>query len=243
MKKPERITILLAGGQNMNIAAYLRVSTDSQSVAHQQNAVEEWAKARGYKTSELIYFKDEGISGALPKSKRAGFNALLTGVMAGKVKRVLVFETSRLSRDFLTYLEFLSTCQKQGCSVEVIGKGEQAFSTSQDMLMASIHAFLGQAEREKISERTKSGLAAAKARAMAEGRALKLGAPKGHSRNLGWQKEHDPALVRQVLNLEKKGLSCRQIALVMNDAAGTSVISAPKVGRLVKRYKATSTSK
>lgn len=230
------VVLAIAGRPTMTIASYLRVSTDAQSVSHQQNAVETWAKERGYKVSDIIYFRDEGISGALPKTKRPGFNALLGGVVAGKIKRVLVFETSRLSRDFLTYLEFLQTCHQHQCAVEVIGKGEQAFATSQDMLVASIHAFLGQAEREKISERTKSGLAGAKAKGK------KLGAPRGHSRNKGWTKEHDRDQVKQVVELKRQGLSDRKIAKILNTAAGKTIISAPKVGRLIKKYQASKDS-
>lgn len=232
--RTDKVTIII-GGHPMSIGVYLRCSTSDQSVEHQASAVTDWVKQKGYCTSDLIWFRDEGISGAKGAAGRAGYASLLAEVMAGKLQKVLVFETSRVSRDFFEYLRFIDTCRKNSCSVEVVGKGEVGLENSQDLLIASIHAFLGQAEREKISQRTKSGLANAKSKG------VKLGRPPvkdGEKPKAGWRKEHAPSLVKQILELAEMNVPYRKIASILNSAAGKSVVSPAKISRIVNAAKA-----
>jgi DNA invertase Pin-like site-specific DNA recombinase len=195
----------------------------------------DWVRQRGYSTSDLIWFRDEGISGAKGAAGRAGYASLLAEVMSGKLHKILVFETSRVSRDFFEYLRFIDICRKNSCSVEVVGKGEIGVENSQDLLIASIHAFLGAAEREKISQRTRSGLANAKAKG------VKLGRPKvqpGKEAKSGWRKAHDEALVNQVLELVEMKVPYRKITSILNSAAGKEVVSPAKISRIVNAAKA-----
>ena len=122
------------------------------------------------------------------------------------MSKVLVFEASRTSRDFFDYLDFLRLCRDHGTKLDIVGKGEVQFERSEDLLLASIHAFLSQAEREKISERTKSGLRKAKLSGQI------LGAPKGNVNRQGKTKDYDPKLVQRVLSLSKKGVTIQQVA-------------------------------
>ena len=63
------------------IAAYLRVSTDSQKTDLQRKEIEAWAKTHGM--AELIWYEDK-ISGK--STKRPGLDALKADIFAGKVK-------------------------------------------------------------------------------------------------------------------------------------------------------------
>ncbi len=44
------------------IAIYLRVSTLKQETKAQKHSIDNWCKKRGYKTSEIIEYIDDGIS-------------------------------------------------------------------------------------------------------------------------------------------------------------------------------------
>ena len=211
------------------VAAYLRVSTDQQSSSHQHASIISYALSLGYKEKDLIFYTDEGVSGANHGlSKRPNYKKLLHDIVQGKVSKVLVFEASRTSRDFFDYLDFLRLCRDHGTKLDIVGKGEVQFERSEDLLMASIHAFLSQAEREKISERTKSGLKKARLSGQV------LGAPKGNTNRQGKMKDYDPKLVRQVISLSSKGLSLRSIAeMVTSD---TQPITYQVVSRIIKKH-------
>lgn len=212
----------------MTIAVYYRVSTDQQSIAHQRSAIVEWITSQHYDESQVTTFLDEGVSGAINDGRRPGFTNLIDSIMRGKVRRVLVFETSRLSRNFMDYLRFLELCRAQNCQVEVIGKGPVNFATSEDVLLASVAAFMAQAERERIRARVKSGVRAAQARG------VKFGARKGERRRLGIKKQYDPAIVKKIQFLRKKGMTLRDIARVLSED-GTP-IGHSTVGAILRRH-------
>lgn len=227
------VCILIARGRTkMTIAIYTRVSTDHQSTEHQQTAIANWVKKQGYDITDIIHITDEGISGKYGAERRPGYSTLLDGITKGKIRKVILFETSRASRDFLEYLRFLKLCHDNKCQVEAIDKGPILFENSQDMLMASIHAFLAQAEREKISERTRSGLAHAR------NNGIKLGAPKGNSYRQGKLKEHPQELIGDVLRLRKKGLTYREIASTIDRKYTQSPMTDVTIMNIFKRYSA-----
>jgi DNA invertase Pin-like site-specific DNA recombinase len=211
------------------IAAYLRVSSDQQSSAHQKASIISYASTLGYREENIIFYTDDGVTGANHGlSKRPNYKRLLSNIIQGKLAKVLVFEASRTRRDFFNYLDFLRLCRDHGTKLDIVGKGEVPFERSEDLLLASIHAVLSQAEREKISERTKSGLKKAKLSGQ------KLGAPKGNANRQGKTKDYNPKLIKQVLALSKKGLSLRIVAeLVTKD---DEPISYQVVSRILKRH-------
>jgi DNA invertase Pin-like site-specific DNA recombinase len=230
MPKTGKLIILLCGKPKMKgIAAYLRVSTDKQDSSHQRASIITYAATLGYDEKDLIFYTDDGVTGASHGlAKRPNYKRLLSDIVQGKVAKVLVFEASRTSRDFFDYLDFLRLCRDNGTKLDIVGKGEVQFERSEDLLMASIHAFLSQAEREKISERTKSGLRRAKLSGQI------LGPPKGNVNRQGKTKDYDPKLIRQVLSLTKKGLSLRTVAdMVTSD---TNPITYQVVSRIIKRH-------
>ena len=55
--------------------AYLRVSTEEQTVLNQKLALQKWADAQGYII--LDFFEDSAVSGKIPAIKRRGFQDML----------------------------------------------------------------------------------------------------------------------------------------------------------------------
>lgn len=81
------------------VFGYVRVSTETQAEKGygkevQENAIKEYCKVNGLELIEV--FKDLGVSGTL--IERDGLTELLTAISEGKIKKVIVMNTSRLWR-------------------------------------------------------------------------------------------------------------------------------------------------
>ena len=190
----------------MKTAIYLRVSTELQDVRSQRHAIEEYCEMRGYKVEPRFMFTDDGVTGKT--LDRPGFQGMLAAVRSGCISRLVTFELSRMSRNFLDGLDVMRELHGYGVVVEVPGEGVVKFDTCTDQFIVAAKALVAQSERERISERTKAGLAAARARGVA------LGAPRGNKRALGYRKVYASELVARVLRYRGMGLSLRDIAEV-----------------------------
>ena len=221
--------IFILGDSSMTIAIYYRCSTKAQSIEHQRTSIMAWIEEKGYKNQPIIEFADEGISGAKGSDIRLGFGELLKEIKTKTVSKCILFEISRASRDFMEFLKFLDLCSKHGCVVEVAGSGVQGFTTSTDMLLASVQAFLAQSEREKISMRVKSGIANAKKQGK------KFGAKKGEQRNKGFRKTYSEDLVETIRNCTAMNYSVRKIAKTLNTLYPDNTISYVTVRNIQKR--------
>lgn len=84
-------------------ALYCRLSQDdkqegdSNSIINQKKILKKYALDRGY--TNIQFYIDDGVSGTT--FNRAGFQSMIDDVEAGKVKRVIVKDMSRLGRDYL----------------------------------------------------------------------------------------------------------------------------------------------
>ena len=84
-------------------ALYCRLSQDdkqegdSNSIINQKKILKKYAMDRGY--TNIRFYIDDGISGTT--FNRPGFQSMIADVEAGKVKRVIVKDMSRLGRDYL----------------------------------------------------------------------------------------------------------------------------------------------
>lgn len=148
------------------VAIYLRVSTSDQSVEAQRLELGEYCRRRGW--SEVREYEDT-ISGA--KSSRAGLDAMMADVRKRSVTAVVCTKLDRLGRslshlaqiiDELTSHRVALVCPSQGIDTT---EGNPAATLQMHVLMA-----VAQFERELIRDRTKAGLAAAKARGSKLGR-------------------------------------------------------------------------
>ncbi len=201
----ESIGVYDLGGSAM-FAIYLRVSTDMQEVKSQRHAINQWCAAQGYDKASLQEYIDEGISGAT--FERPAFKKLLTDIASGKVSKVITFELTRLSRDFMGLLRVMEQIKDAGAVVEVPGEGIVPFGSTLEQAMVALKSLAGAQEREAIRSRIKSGIARRRETSPAWGRAL---APNCKG-NLGQRKEYDPALIQKIQAKRAKGRSYREIA-------------------------------
>ncbi|PCJ89744.1 MAG: DNA resolvase [Hyphomicrobiales bacterium] len=138
----------------------MRVSDRDQSEALQIDAL----KSAG---CEVIY-GDHGVSGKI--TKRAGLDELLATLQAGDT--LMVWKLDRLGRSTLHLLTLLDNLQKRGIDFHAITQGIDTRTALGRMVFGQLAVF-AEFEREQISERTKAGMAAAKARGVHVGRPRK----------------------------------------------------------------------
>ena len=158
---------------------YARVSTKDQSLDLQEDAL----KKVGCKT---IY--SECVSGA--NADRLKLHEMINQLRKGDV--VIVWKLDRLGRSLRDLVSLMSTLQDLGVGFKSL---QDNIDTTTPIGKLNFHLFaaLAEFERDIISERTKAGLAAARARGRKGGR------PKGLS-----QKAKDKARLAESLYKEKE---------------------------------------
>jgi DNA invertase Pin-like site-specific DNA recombinase len=191
---------------------YARVSTSDQSCERQIGELTSFAERGDF---EIVGVFKETAPGT--KSNRAARNQIMDLAQARRIDAVLVTELSRWGRSTQDLLQTLE--QLAGWNVSIVAMSGMTFelSTPHGRMMATMLAGIAQFERDLLSERVKSGLAAAKARGK------KLGRQKG-------QRPKSDRLAPKVLELIEQGRSYRWIA---HDLA----ISKNTVGDIVKRHR------
>ena len=153
----------------MKNLAYLRVSTAHQDVQSQRLAILEYAREHGFQIDRFVEAKASGRA----TKKRRRLDDVMSELTAGD--RLIVSELSRLGRSLGEVIELLDAISKASIQFVAI-KENIRFEGRQDLqtkIMTTLFALFAEVERELISERTREGLA----RARASGK--KLGRPKG----------------------------------------------------------------
>ena len=151
------------------IIGYIRVSTEQQSMSNQKHKLLEYAQNNKIIIDEFIELE---IS-----SKKAQKDRLLDEVFE-KLKSGDTFMCTELSRLGRNMLEILNLIEKfNSTGIKLVFTNQPELSTNKNealsSLLLAIYGYFAQTEREIISQRTKQGLAAARASGKI------LGRPKG----------------------------------------------------------------
>ena len=153
-------------------ALWLRVSDpDVQTVENQRPALEAMALRRGWQVAHVFEVGASAYKGAHLKA----LSELYEGARRGEYEVVVVWALDRLSREGIAaLLGIVSRLLGYGCRVVSLQESwvEAKEGPELDLLIA-ITGWVAQMESARRSERTKAGMA----RARAEGKAI--GRPKG----------------------------------------------------------------
>jgi DNA invertase Pin-like site-specific DNA recombinase len=138
--------------------AYLRVSTEEQSVQTQKIAITKWAKDHDYQM--LYFFEDPSVSGKIPATSRQGFQDLMEFIRLSKVEAVLVYELSRVGRTFWDTLDAIKVIEEHSPLISCSPRESflQTTDPSIRKLMISILTWVAEREREMLVQRTKDGM-------------------------------------------------------------------------------------
>ena len=156
----------------MKAIIYTRVSTEEQGVSRnglesQLATCQEYASRIGVEVSQVI---EEVVSGAKMTNRPLLINAL-SALKSGEAKVLIVSKLDRLSRSVSDLCYLLEVCEKEGWSLVILDLNIDC-TTSSGRMQAQIQATFAEFERRRIGERTKDGLAIAKAKG------VKLGGSK-----------------------------------------------------------------
>lgn len=143
------------------IFGYARVSTVEQNLYRQIDALKEAG------ADEIIEEKMIGT-----KADRPQLNRLLDKLRTGDI--MLVADLTRLSRSTKDLFDLVEKIEKKGANIKSLKESWLDTTTPQGKLMFTLIAGISEFERELISQRTKEGLAAARARGRKGGRKEKL---------------------------------------------------------------------
>lgn len=174
----------------MKVAIYARVSTDKQDNENQLVQLREFAAKQDWSVFAEYVDRESGA-----KSERAEFQRMFADASKRKFDLVLFWALDRLSREgVLQTLQHLNRLENHGVGFRSFT--EQYFDSCGIFREAviSIMATLAKQERVRRSERTKAGLAVARAK----GR--RLGRPQLR------------ADLSEIVRLKAQGLSLRAIA-------------------------------
>lgn len=157
------------------VAILVRVSSIAQQTLRQIEELQDYAQAQGYEVIEVLR---ETISGKADQSERQGLIRCEELARAGKIKKVLVHEVSRIARRNSIAHKFVETMEDLGVSVywkaqnleTLLPNGKRNPAAG---IMLALMAEMARNEVEVLSMRVRSGLA----QAVRAG--VKLGRPVG----------------------------------------------------------------
>lgn len=138
---------------------YLRVSGNQQTVQPQRAELEEYVRHKGWIAVDEWADVISGRTGS-----RDGLDAMLESAKAGEIDCILVVKLDRLGRSITHLLGLFRDLDAIGVSVVATSQGiDTAKSNPMGRFMIHILAAVAEFERSLISERTKAGLAVARA--------------------------------------------------------------------------------
>ena len=189
------------------IWGYTRVSTEKQDYERQKLEILEYANLQGWKIDRFLQSKASSRKG----EKERGVDVLKEAAERGDVEVIVFSELSRLGRSVGELCRLINHLVDE-CGVALhflkerleLQKGKRDIASK---VMLTQFSLLAEIERDLISERTKSALAARKAQG------VKLGRPAGHSK----LDQH----TEQIREWVELGVTNKSIARNLNCAANT----------------------
>lgn len=180
-------TVNMEDKPKLRVAAYCRVSTDSDEQAtsyeaqieHYTNFIqknEEWEFAK--------IFADDGISGTNTK-KREEFNRMIEECMVGNIDMIITKSISRFARNTLDCLKYIRQLKEKNIPVFFEKENINTMDSKGEVLL-TIMASLAQQESESLSKNVKLGL---------QFRYQNGEVQVNHNRFMGYTKDDDGHLV------------------------------------------------
>ena len=154
----------------MKVALYARVSKsdDSQTTENQLLRLREYAKSEGFHVYEEY---EDFASGADPN--RPALEKMLKDARGHRFSLILAVRLDRIARSMVNFHDMLKELDHAHVRFHCVDQPEISTDTSTGTLVMGILGYVAQFERDLIRDRTKAGLARAKAQGVVLGRPKK----------------------------------------------------------------------
>jgi len=199
--------------KTIKVALILRVSTEKQQTDRQLSELQAYADSKGYEVVEVL---KETVSGRADEVDRHALIRAEELAAAGKIKKVLVHEISRLSRRNSITHRFIESLENYGVSLYWHSQGIETLLPNGKRnpaagIMIALLSELARAEVETLRERIMSGLAEARKKG------VKLGRPVGTTNSpADLLKKH-----QDIVKLLKNGHSVRHTTKITSKGFST----------------------
>ena len=227
----------------LRVAAYCRVSTDSDEQATSYDAQVEHYTNFIQKNEEWEFagiFADDGISGTNTK-KREEFNRMISECMEGHIDMIITKSISRFARNTLDCLRYIRQLKEKNIPVFFEKENINTMDSKGEVLL-TIMASLAQQESESLSKNVKMGM---------QFRFQNGEVQVNHNRFMGYTKDEDghliiePAeaeIVKRIYREYLQGASLKQIGDGLMDdgiltAAGKAKWRPESVKKILKNEK------
>ena len=136
-------------------AIYVRVSTDKQTIANQEQELRRVAERRGWEVVEI--YSDAGISGAKGRDQRPGLDLMLKDASRRKFDVVMAWAIDRIGRSLVDLLGTIQTLES--CAVDLyLDQQSIDTTTPAGKLMFQVCGAFAEFERSMIRQRVNAGL-------------------------------------------------------------------------------------
>lgn len=183
----------------MSVIAYIRVSSNKQTLEHQRFEIKNFARKEGLKIDKYI---EEKISSRKSLNNRQ-LGKLLDNLQEKDI--LISSEISRLGRSLMEVMRILEICLNRNCQVWTLKENYRLGNDIQSKVLAFAFGLAAEIERNLISQRTKASLDNLKAAGK------KLGRPVA-ARNKSLKLTRNTDKVRGLMSI---GASKAQIARIM----------------------------
>ena len=153
----------------MSVIAYVRVSTEMQTLENQEYEILNYCRKSGLTIDRWV---SESVSGTVSLEKRA-LGKVMRRMQKGDL--IVCTELSRLGRNMLMVMSILNACSQKGVAMHTIKDGFDLSDSINSKIIAFAFALAAEIERNLISQRTKEALAVRKING------VRLGRPPGRS--------------------------------------------------------------
>ena len=157
---------MVSGEAKERAIAYIRVSTfrqaeEGNSVASQLKRIREYARFRDLSLTKRDVIVEEGVSGGIPLFDRRGGERMLDMIETGSYSHVISAKLDRMFRMTTDTIHSLEHLDSLDVAIHFVDFGGQTVdtSTSTGTFVITMIAALAQMERDRISERTREGMA------------------------------------------------------------------------------------
>lgn len=199
----------------LRVAAYCRVSTDSEDQIDSYNAQVAYytdAIAKNPKWRFAGIYADEGITGTQAK-KRIHFMRMIRDCEKGKIDLIVTKSVARFARNTVDSLQYLRKLKAMGIGVYFEEQNLDSLQLDSEMLIG-FHSVLAQAESENISANVRWGIQ----------QRMKSGTFQFRYNILGYQKgengepeinEEEAVPIRNIFQMYLDGKSLEQIKIYL----------------------------